>query len=130
MSIFEQATRKRLRFETIKGEVSVEDLWQMRLSSKNGFDLDTVAKLYHSRMEETEISFIEPKVTTAQQLVKLQFDVVKHIIDVKLREQAAVAKAQETKAQKAKLAEIIARKKDADLEGKSIEELQAMEAAL
>ena len=31
INIFEQASRKALRFQTIKGELTVEQLWQLNL---------------------------------------------------------------------------------------------------
>ena len=48
-NIFELATRKALRFGTERGPVTVEQLWQMPLQSKNLFDLDNVAKACNAR---------------------------------------------------------------------------------
>ena len=44
MSIFEQASRLKLRFASVKGELTIEHLWGLPLQSKTSFDLDTVAK--------------------------------------------------------------------------------------
>lgn len=45
MSIFEQASREKVRFQTQVGQVSVEDLWELPLSSKaNKPNLDDIAK--------------------------------------------------------------------------------------
>jgi hypothetical protein len=43
-NLFERATRLKLRFSTNKNEITVEDLWELPLQSKTGFDLDNVAK--------------------------------------------------------------------------------------
>ena len=43
-NLFLQATREKFRFESSKGDLSVEQLWDLPLTSRTGFDLDTVAK--------------------------------------------------------------------------------------
>lgn len=35
ISIFEQASRQKLRFETSAGKLSIEDLWDLPLTSNN-----------------------------------------------------------------------------------------------
>ena len=55
-----------------------------------------------------------------------KLELVKHVIAVKIAERDAKASAAARKEQREKLAEIIGRKQDAELEGKSIEELRAM----
>ena len=58
-NIFETATRKALRFGTERGPVTVEQLWQMPLQSKNLFDLDNVAKSCNAKVKSfAEESFV------------------------------------------------------------------------
>ena len=57
--MFDTVTRNKIRFNTNKGMVSVEDLWDMPLQAKNNFDLDTVAKAIAADIRKNdEDSFI------------------------------------------------------------------------
>ena len=83
--MFEKASRMKLRFNTQRGVLSVEDLWDLPL-----IQLDNIAK---------------------------------HIIDVKLQEQEDRLLESEKKAKRQKILDLMAKKQDAELEGKSLEEL-------
>lgn len=62
MNIFEIAAIQKFRFPTIKGEVTTEALWDMPLVSKNGFDLDDVAKTVNAALKSvTEESLLSPR---------------------------------------------------------------------
>lgn len=130
MELFELATYRAFRFPSNKGEVTVEQLWQMPLQSKSGFDLDTVAKEVYAKVKgATEESFVE-EVSPRAEDDQLKLNIVKHIIKFKLDQNKAqkdrVAKAQE----KARLMEILSSKKDQELQSLSKEELEARIAAL
>ena len=130
MSLFEQAARKKIRFETSAGVWTVEDLWDMPLEKRGRLaNLNDLAIGLHNELQATQVSFVTP-VTEKNSDIQLKFDLVKHVIDTRLAENTAaaarVAKAQE----KQKLLAILARKKEGDLEGKTVEELEAMIAAL
>ena len=128
--IFAQATRTKLRFTSPCGLLSIEDVWDLPLTSKRGASLDALARTLYRELQETkEISFVDdppPENTLAQ----LRFDLVKYVIDVKKAERQEALAAAEKAERKAKLLEALARKQDAALEGHSIEELQEMIAAL
>lgn len=131
--MFEQATRLKLRLNSSRGLLSVEDLWDLPLTSTKGQpNLDDIARELHRelRAQAETVSFVTPPETTVAQTVQLGFDVVKHIIDIRVAERDA--KAQETKRREAKqkILEVIARKQDESLGTKSIEELKAMAEAL
>mgnify|MGYP001013562831 CR=1 FL=1 len=131
MNIFEQASRLGIRFTTSKGIVTVEDLWHLPLQSPTGrTSLDDIAKALHRELKECEeTSFVTPSKVPDPALV-LRFDIVKHIIDVRLAENAAAATARANTEKKQKLLEILARKQDASLESASEEEIRAMINAL
>ncbi len=43
--MFEEASKLKLRFETTRGLVAVEDLWDIPLIGNNGFSLDILAMI-------------------------------------------------------------------------------------
>ena len=89
MSLFERATREQFRFPSNKGLLSTEDLWQMPLTSKSNFDLDTVAKSVNSQLKaSTEESFVTPASTSGNNLLSAKLEVVKAVIAYKQEENA------------------------------------------
>lgn len=131
MNIFEQATRRKVRFATAKGEISIEQLWDVPLTSKNGFDLDAVAKAVHADLKASgEESFVSSTYNPAKAGHELKMEVVKHVIAVKLAEQQEAATALARKHEKEKLLQILANKQDQQLQTLSIEEIQARINAL
>lgn len=123
MDIFAQATRLSLRFVTSKGQVSVEDLWQMPLTSSRHTSLDSLARHYAQKLRDSDVgSFVEP--SKVDEGLQLRFDVVKYIIDTKLAERVEKTAAKAKQAQKEKLQAIIEQKRDEQLSSKTIEELE------
>ena len=123
--MFEKATRLRLRFDTQRGSISVEDLWCLPLTGS--VSLDGIAIGLHKRLRETEtsVSFVKPAEPDSEEL-QLRFDIVKHILDVRVKERDDAKTASERAGKKQQLLEILARKQNAELEGKTAEELTAM----
>lgn len=119
-NIFEQATRKNLTFQTPKGVIIVNDLWNLSLTNLD----KTAVNLFKELQEGSEVSFLSSGDNKNSE-VQLKFDVVKYILDTKKAEQAAAKQAASVKDQKDKLARLIADKEDEQLKGKSIEELKA-----
>ena len=123
--MFEKASRIKLRYQTNRGVISVEDLWDLSLES-----LDAIAISLNKKLKESQTeSFIKTKTKDTTEL-ELKFNIVKHIIDVKLSEAEARKNAAEKRAKKQKLMDLIAKKQDAELEGKSVDELMKELAAL
>lgn len=120
MNNFEKATRLRLRFETSRGNLNVEDLWRLPLA-----ELDKLAIALNKQLKESsEESFIKAK-SKDNKLLELRFDIVKHIIETLLSEDEEKKKAVDKRAKREQLLELIAKKKNQELEGKSLEELEA-----
>jgi hypothetical protein len=131
MNIFEQATRAQLRFSTPNGMLSVEDLWDLPLTSTTKrANLDDVAKMLDNQIKNTaSVSFVND-VSEVNTQTKLAFDVVLHIIKVRLAEQAAAKTAADARAKKQKIMAIIEQKQDESLSAASIDDLQSMLASL
>lgn len=124
MSLFEKATRQKERFDSVKGRLSVEDLWDLPLVSRTGADLDSVAKNIAKNMRETgEESFVtkvDPKIG------KLEFklDIVKHIIAYRKDEIKARQEADERKERKERLGTVLEEKEMDELKSKSVKEIK------
>lgn len=125
--MFEQAIRQKLRFTTSQGQLTVEDLWDLPLTSTtNKANLDAIAVgLYAELNSNRNISFVNNG-STGDQTLQLKFDIVKHIIDVRKAENASAVEARARKDQKQRLLELIDRKENESLAGKSIDELRKM----
>lgn len=125
MSIFEKASKAKLRFSTSRGQLSTEDLWDLSLES-----LDQIAVAIDKALETAgKKSFIGKRDTTNTAL-ELQLEILKHIIEVKFAEKDAKAKRVERNAQLAQLKELAASKSNEALQGKSLEEINKMIAEL
>jgi hypothetical protein len=132
MTIFEFATRNKLRFASTRGELTVEQLWDVPLrSSRDEFNLNVVAKATNKALKDlSEESFVETTRTPEHTRRETALEVVKYIIDAKLAEEAAAKKRAENKVEKEKLLQILAEKQDGKLSALSEKELQRRIAAL
>lgn len=131
MNIFERASQQKLRFPSVKGELTTEQLWDLPLQSKNQFDLDTVAKTVNNELKNvTEESFVATTTSPAKTILELKFEIVKHVIAVRIATNAAARYQAARKAEKDKLIGILADKQDEALKGLTPEEIQARIAAL
>jgi hypothetical protein len=126
--MFERASRAKLRFASVpatknspSGFLSVEDLWDIRLT-----DLDAIFKSLKKDIGcEQEESLLSPS-GTPDPVALLKVNLIKHIAEVRLREAEAVKLAKERKMKKQKLMEILERKENQEVEGKSADEIRAM----
>ena len=76
--MFEKASRMKLRYQTNRGVISVEDLWDLSLES-----LDAIAISLNKKLKESQTeSFIKTKTKDTTEL-ELKFNIVKHNIDIK-----------------------------------------------
>lgn len=119
-NIFEAATKEKYRFP-FKGMISVEDLWDLKLQ-----DLDSVFKsLNKQKKQNDEESLLQVKTAEDQELYN-KIQIVKYIVKFKQEEIEERLQAKDKKEYNQKLLELIERKQNEELAGKSIEELQAM----
>jgi hypothetical protein len=124
INLFEMATRKKFRFP-FKGTISVEDLWDLSVQN-----LDAVFKTLNAEVKQVKEESLLATKSTEDTILDTKIEIVKHIVNVKLAEAEARTKAAEKREQKRRIQELIANKQDEALQGKSIEELQAMLNAL
>lgn len=123
-NLFEIATRNKMRFPSTKGELSVEDLWD--LSDK---DLDVVYKnLKDQEVKSSEESLlddanVDPKLTTA-------IGIVKYIFTTKRNERLEAKELIDKKRNQQLYIDALSRRKLKDIDNMSIEELEAKIAEL
>lgn len=129
-NMFEKASRFKLRFKTGVGDITAEDLWDLPLLSRNGVDLDTLAKSLNKAVKESgEESFVLKK-SGANTVLELKLEIVKRVIEVKMEEAEARDRASDNKAKKEHIMSIIADKESEGLKGMDIEDLKKMVADL
>ena len=122
---FKEGTRIGLTFDTVRGQVSIYDLWNIPLQSKHGFDLDTIAQDYYQQVKEDKStkSFVAKKNIRDRRLV-LALDIIKEVIAYKLDEIETSEQAETKKAEKAELLDLLAEREKDELRGLSKDELR------
>ncbi len=130
-NIFEYASRTKLRFASSRGELTVEQLWDVPLRSGDGFNLNAVAKAASETVKTIkEENFVETIRTSAHVRIETAFEVVKYVIDVKLADEAAAKKRSENRIKREKLLTALAEKQDGKLSEMSERELKKQIAEL
>lgn len=129
--MFEQATREQFRYPSLKGDLTTEQLWQLPLTSKSGFDLDTVAKTLNREIKaQGEESFVETSANPAKKVLNEKLAIVVHVIGVKQAENAREREAAQRRTERARLTEILHLRTQEQLMQLSPAELQAKIDAL
>lgn len=125
MNIFERASRKKLRFDTPVGELTVEDLWDLDLT-RGRASLDSIAAKLHGLLQVPgNFSLVNPdQVTASQSDNQLRFDIVKHVVEDKLARQKAAEASAAKRAKRDQLLAVMARKQDEAISSASLEDLQ------
>lgn len=121
MENFKQASQQKLRFQTNKGLLSVEQLWDLSLE-----DLDHLAVILETEHKQSGRKSFILKTSEKDKVSKLRFDVVLEVLNTKLEEAEAQLRAQEIKEHNKKIIALIADKKDESLKKKSIKQLEDM----
>jgi hypothetical protein len=129
--MFEKALRNKYRFESVRGELNLEQLWDLPLQSKSGCDLDSIAKAINAELKQAgEESFVEVAVNPRQSELTDKFEIVKHVIAVRLKENSDRVQVASRKEELLKLEDLLSSKKDEALKSLPAEELEARIAAL
>lgn len=124
MSIFKQATKQGIRFNTSKGLLSVEQLWGLSMTR-----LATIVRGLKKELEKNnddDLSFLDEASAPVDKELQLRFDVAKAIyLDIKT-ERDAVRDEAAKKARNQKIMALIAEKEEEGLKNLTKEELAAM----
>ncbi len=125
-SIFEKASKQKLRFETSKGFISTEQLWDLPLQSNTGkVKLDELAKEVSTKLKESEVESFVTKGKASNTDDKLRLDILKHVIDVRVAELEALSNQRANAERKRLLLDVLAEKRAANLASLTEEQIQA-----
>ena len=122
--MYKKASKLGLRFSSTRGNVTVEDLWDLPLE-----ELDAIAQQCYAECEHKVLSFIKD-VVPANEKNELRFEIVKDVIADRLAARLAAETAQANAQKKSRMLELLAKKQDESLSEKSEDELLAMINAL
>ena len=127
-NMFVDASRRQLRFDTSKGQLSTEDLWSLSLKS-----LDEMGIRIQDTLQPERKSLLENPDTAATKIGndnRLRLEIIKFVITTKQEENKAARAEGDKLRQKEFLKELLNKKKIDQLEGLSLEEIEAQLAAL
>jgi len=124
---YKKASKNKVRFITTIGSLTVEDLWDIPLTSARGVSLDNIAKELNKAVKNSEEeSFVLPVIDKRKSLDELKFEIVKDIIKTQLTARDARKNAALKKETKQRILALIADKENDELAGKSKEDLLKM----
>lgn len=121
MENYKLASREKLRFQTPKGLLSVEQLWDLSIT-----ELDALAVSLDNEYKESGKKSFIVKSSAKDKTAKLKFDIVLDVLSTKVDEKTAVAEAAADREHNKKIDALIAEKQDESLKGKSIAQLERM----
>lgn len=121
---YKKAIRAKLRFQTSKGLLTIEQLWGLTL-----IELKNLIIVLHEAIKKVpseDLAFLETEVIEEESEDKMRFDIAVDVYKTKQQEAKDSREEAAKKAHNQHIAEIIAEKEEADLRSKSVEELRAM----
>lgn len=129
--LFVVASRRKFRFASERGDLSAEQLWDLPLTSKNGFNLNAVAIAVNSELKGlAEESFVETSTNPRRRELEQMLEVVKYVISVKQEEAKAAQERVAKQELKRKLQDAIAAKEGQALLDASLDDLRAQLASI
>lgn len=128
-NVFEQAIRQHLRFKTVRGSITTEDLFTIHLRGPE-LSLNRIAVDLDKEIKSLgEVSFVDDKPQEDKKL-DLALAVVKEVIKIRKAEEDEIAKRAEIKRKRQILIDQLADAELRELKNKTPEELRAELAAL
>jgi len=122
MANYKKASQDRLRVETKRGSLSVEQLWDLPVT-----ELDEIAVALEAEYKESGgKSFLTDTKSKKDKTLKLSFDIVLDILETKIKASKAASEARENKEHNAYIDNLIVDKKKGEMREMSIEDLEAM----
>ena len=120
MNVFMEATRKKMRFPSTKGMLTVEDLWDLNNNALNEVYMQL-------KSEKKEDDGLLPSSNSAyNQEIDVKLEIIRCIYDSKVYAQKVQESNEIRRQQKEKIKEILKDREDGALRNKSTEELEEM----
>lgn len=116
MENYKSASQQKLRFQTTKGLLSTEQLWELSLE-----ELDALAVSLETEHKESGKKSFLVKTSVKDKTAKLKFDLVLDVLNTKVEEMQAAQEAAEIKEHNKKIITLIE-----SLKGKTIKQLEEM----
>lgn len=126
--MYKKAAQMKLRVATSRGNLSVEQLFDLPKD-----EIGQLAIAYRRAVTErlgidgdSELDFLKPTEQKEETAEELTFRILRDIYQTKQADEDKAHRRAEARLHNRRILEHIARKQDQELEGKSIEELEAM----
>lgn len=123
MSNFKKASKQKLRIETSRGLLSVEQLWDLPYTELER-SIRAIKKVL-KKNDDDDLAFLD-NTNTVDPETQLQFDILKEVYLDKKKEAEERRSKAEKRAHNKKIAELISEKEEEELKGKSKEELEKL----
>lgn len=123
--MYKQAAQSKLRFDTPKGALTTEQLFDLSMTDLSATIRKVNIALKKEQAVDDELAFLEGKDIVETQN-SLRFKILKDVYLTKKEARDVAVIDDEKRKQRQRIAEIIAKKRDETLENKSLEELEAM----
>lgn len=121
MENYKQASLAKLRFNTPRGVLATEQLWDLVIT-----ELDTLTVTLEAELESSGKKSYLVKASEKSKVAKLRFDIALDILNTRVELAQAATDVEETKQHNQKIDALIAEKKDASLRSLSVEELEKL----
>ena len=119
--MYKTAAKQKLRIATVKGALSVEQLWDLSLT-----EIDALAvSLEKEHQESGKKSFLTSR-SEKDKTVKLKFDIVLDILNTKVDEAEVLQQKKARKERNQKILSLIEEKKDETSKSKSVKQLESL----
>lgn len=124
-NLFLRATREKFRFPSTKGDLNIEQVWDLPLQSAKGDSLDTVAKTINAQLKNvSEESFVSVASNPQRGVLQAKLDVVKDIITFRIAENEKRKAAAQRANDKQFLLDLLERKRADQMGELSVEEIE------
>ena len=126
--MYKIASRKKLRIATNRGNLSVEQLWDLSKDEIGELAIAIRKRIADQRgvSGDSELDFLKPSAPKEETIDELTFRILKDIYTTKQAEEDKAHRRAAARENNRKILELIAKKQDEALESKSVEELEAM----
>lgn len=125
INLFYIASRNKFRFPSSKGDLTLEQLWETPLTSRNGYSVNDIAIAVNSELKSLEEeSFVETSSNPRRTELRQMLDLLKTVIAIRQQENAEATEAARKASLRKQIMETIEAKEKDQLSSMSIDELK------